>query len=135
MNVLWFAFGVYIIGVAVILFLRPSLMFHTSSGTWKEFGLGRSTENYTVFPFWMFIFVWAVMSYAIASFISIFFSTIAARQPSVSLNANNLVKPISSAPATTPGYYILESTQMPKANPRYVYYGTNPPTIENVGNF
>jgi hypothetical protein len=136
MNVLWFAFGIYILGIAIVLILRPSLMFHTETGTWKEFGVGRSIGNYTIFPIWMFVFLWAIVSYALASFISIFLSGLAMQSmnKNVSTTSNNLIKPISAAAAaTTPGYYVLESPPIPTANPKYVYYGPNPPSIENLG--
>ena len=64
MSVLWFALGIYIVGIAVVLFIRPTDMFSASG--WKEFGLA-NTSNYTVFPFWMFAIVWAVVSYTVAS--------------------------------------------------------------------
>lgn len=142
MSVLWFAFGIYILGVALVLFIRPALMFHSGSGTWKEFGLGRS-GNYTLFPFWMFSLSWAFISYALATLLTIFFGTTALKglptQP-----MNNIVQPISSSvPAlptrvvnesmvakATPGYYVLETPA--SGPPKYVYFGSEPPTISNI---
>ena len=66
MNVLWFAFGIYIIGIAIVLFLRPNIMFRPGKGTWKEFGIS-NTGSYTVFPFWLFTLVWAILSYVLAT--------------------------------------------------------------------
>lgn len=54
----------YIAGVATILFLRPSLMF-SPDGSWKEFGIGKDTEHFSPFPFWMFCIVWALVSYGV----------------------------------------------------------------------
>jgi hypothetical protein len=54
----------YIAGVATILLLRPSLMF-SPDGSWKEFGIGKDTEHFSPFPFWMFCIVWALVSYGI----------------------------------------------------------------------
>ena len=143
MSVLWFALGIYIISIAVVLFLRPSSMFSASG--WKEFGLA-NTANYTIFPFWMFAIVWAVVSYAVAS---LFTLTVASGVDSEeaaninnNMNLNNFATPVSKvkaapipAPApspspTLPGYYILEESV--KGPAKYVYYGPNPPTIENI---
>jgi hypothetical protein len=55
---------VYLIGVAVILITKPSLMF-TPDGDWKEFGIGQLDTRYTPFPFWMFCLVWAMTSYVL----------------------------------------------------------------------
>ena len=57
------AFSIYILGIAVILFLRPRIMFKPG-GNWKEFGIGRG-ENYTVIPFWLFAIFWAFISYGV----------------------------------------------------------------------
>jgi hypothetical protein len=54
----------YIAGVATILLLRPSLMF-SPDGSWKEFGIGKDTEHFSPFPFWMFCIVWALVSYGV----------------------------------------------------------------------
>jgi hypothetical protein len=117
---------------------------------WKEFGL--STTRNTIFPFWMFALVWAILSYAIASIGGIFLSTLSFQSvPQESNNMNNFMRPISSlmpnmenmysipaaavatAAATAtpmsnqklPGYYIYD----PAPQPRYVYYGPEPPTM------
>jgi hypothetical protein len=66
MSVLYLALAIYIAGVATVLYVRPSIMFHPDNGTWKEFGLDSSNRN-TIFPLWMFTIVWAFLSYAIAS--------------------------------------------------------------------
>ena len=162
MSVLMFALGIYIVGVAIVLYLRPSIMFR--SGGWKEFGLA-NTGNYTVFPFWMFTVMWAFLSYVLATMATVFFSTLALKSsPNMSNNFN--IQPISSvaAPASTPsaplalapavtptmsapaplasapsaspalvrapGYYIL--TPSPTQQPQYVYYGTTPPSFEDI---
>ena len=107
MGVIWYAIGIYIVGIAVVLFIRPSSMFR-AGGTWKEFGL--STEGtYTVFPFWMFSLVWAVVSFAIANMFQIFFASTAIQSlPSfgnesaiaaANANMSNIIQPISSVAA------------------------------------
>ena len=144
MGVIWYAIGIYILGIAVVLFIRPTSMFR-AGGTWKEFGL--STEgNYTVFPFWMFSLVWAVASFAVANMVQIFFASTAIRSLPSNTENNNFMQPISSVPPApmppapmaaatgntgrVPGYYILESAL--QGQPRYVYWGTEPPTLANL---
>ena len=66
MNVLWFAFGIYIVGVSALLIIQPRIMFEQN--VWKEFGLHNTTKA-TVFPVWMFILLWSLISYGIASLV------------------------------------------------------------------
>ena len=141
MGVIWYAIGIYIVGVAVVLFIRPSAMFRPG-GTWKEFGLS-SEGNYTVFPFWMFSLVWAVFSFAIANMFQGFFATTVLRSlPAANaVPLSNIIQPISSAPPPAvpaveqrlPGYYVLESAirGVPE-QPRYVFWGPEPPTAANL---
>ncbi len=75
MSVLWYAIGIYIVGVAIVLYIRPRTMFR-ENGLWREFGLVTETEQ-TIFPFWMFAIIWAIVSYALANLISIFFASVA----------------------------------------------------------
>ena len=56
--------ALYLVGVAVALVVKPSFMF-APDGTWKEFGIGQDEKRYTVFPFWLFCLVWAVIAYII----------------------------------------------------------------------
>ncbi len=67
-GAVWYAILVYIFGMAVVVYYRPAIMFKPS-GTWKEFGL---TEGYTIFPFWMFVLVWSILSYALVTMGSVF---------------------------------------------------------------
>jgi hypothetical protein len=64
MRVILFSVVVYLLGVAVVLFLRPRLMFQ-EDGRWKEFGL--RDEATTPFPFWLYCLVWAMISYFLTS--------------------------------------------------------------------
>lgn len=54
--------ALYLIGVGVVLVVRPSSMF-TPDGNWKEFGIGQREDRYTPFPFWLFCLVWALIAY------------------------------------------------------------------------
>jgi hypothetical protein len=56
--------ALYLIGVAIMLVLKPEFMF-TPDGNWKEFGIGKNKARYTPFPFWLFCLLWAVVSYTI----------------------------------------------------------------------
>lgn len=155
MTVLWYAIGIYIVGVAVVLYIRPRTMFR-ENGLWREFGLATETEQ-TIFPFWMFALIWAILSYSLANLISIFFASVAlssntSNTSTISSPNASFIQPISGHPngimhlhqsshqqslpfmstpvapvaSKTPGYYILD----PYANsshPRYLYYGLEPP--------
>ncbi len=54
----------YLLGIAILLLFKPSLMF-TPDGQWKEFGIGQDESKYSPFPFWLFCFVWAILSYTL----------------------------------------------------------------------
>jgi hypothetical protein len=141
MTAIWYAISIYMIGVAVVLYLRPKTMFR-DDGMWKEFGL---QKDGTVFPFWMFAIVWAVLAYALATLLSMMFasivlnstdsavSTVQAVQPVQSTAP--IMQPISQAPMMNmpsevpkvPGYYILDPYS--SGAPRYIYYGASPPGV------
>ena len=53
---------VYLIGVAIVLTIKPESMF-TEDGAWKEFGIGRNPKTHTWVPFWLFSVLWALVSY------------------------------------------------------------------------
>jgi len=126
MTVLWIAFGIYIIGVATILVIRPTTMFHTSGSSWKEFGLS-SNGTSTVFPFWMFAIVWALISYALATLGMMFMATITLNSVPEYVSMDNInAKPISSINTNPPGYYVLDEMNQ-SSPPKYLFYGTQPP--------
>jgi hypothetical protein len=54
--------SIYLVGVGIVLFIKPSLMF-TPDGDWKEFGIGQREDRYTPFPFWLFCLSWAILAY------------------------------------------------------------------------
>ena len=64
MSLLVYSGLLYLLGISIILFYRPELMFN-EDGKWKEFGLGRNQKQYTWMPFWMFAIMWAILSYII----------------------------------------------------------------------
>lgn len=65
MESLWLAIAIYSVGLALVIWLRPALMFN-ENGTWKEFGYQRSSRH-TLFPVWLFAIAWAFVSYALAA--------------------------------------------------------------------
>lgn len=128
-----------------MLFFRPAIMFRPGNGTWREFGLA-NTGNYTVFPFWMFTLLWALVSYVLATLGTVFIASAALQGMPIIEEApvnNTLFTPVSKmppapapAPAVTaapasslPGYYVLDTSSGP---PKYVYFGTSPPTLANI---
>lgn len=68
MEVLWLAILLYSVGLGLVLYFRPKLMF-LPNGTWKEFGYQRDARH-TLFPFWLFAITWAFVSYAVAAAIA-----------------------------------------------------------------
>ena len=67
MHVLFLALTIYLLGATLVLYTRPSIMFHPG-GKWKEFSLNPDA-NHTFLPFWLFSILWAFMSYLLASVI------------------------------------------------------------------
>lgn len=55
---------IYLIGVALVLAIKPGWMF-TEDGLWKEFGIGRNPATHTWMPFWLFAVLWALISYIV----------------------------------------------------------------------
>ena len=64
MSLLIYSGLLYLIGISIILMLKPELMF-SKDGAWKEFGLGRDKQTHTWMPFWLFAIMWAIISYII----------------------------------------------------------------------
>jgi hypothetical protein len=62
MRTLLLSTVVYLLGIAIVLYLKPDLMFD-AQGRWREFGVGQTDK--TSFPFWMFCLLWAVVSYMV----------------------------------------------------------------------
>jgi hypothetical protein len=154
MSAVWYSLVIYIIGISVVLFVRPAFMFHPN-GTWKEFGLS-NTANHTMMPFWMFVLVWAILSFAGANLIQIFLASTVLQSMGPAIR-EPLLQPISATPVSTPmpapmpapvpvpttisslqsnankvpGYYVLDRVLNPE--PRYVYWGPEPPTSADLG--
>jgi hypothetical protein len=145
-----FAGILYLTGVAVILVLKPSIMF-TPDGVWKEFGIGKNEDRYTPFTFWLFCLVWAILSYIIVLLISPLFErssqSLTRRNTKRNVrftNDSDLVfddeiesepaefsEPAESSqklPKLPKGYYVLNRKASKIAGvPKYVFLGEDEP--------
>jgi hypothetical protein len=118
---------VYLTGIALVLLLKPNLMFH-EDGRWKEFGIGRDPTYFTYIPFWLFTIIWSVLAYVVAMFIeeSMFTPTEAIEFPRNNMRTRN-VKQANAVQELAPGYYMLnEGSTGRNGVPRYVYLGPAP---------
>ena len=131
----------YLLGIAILLLLRPQLMFH-KDGSWKEFGT--LSEQHTIFPFWLACIVWAIVSYIITLLVVGEYVEPAASVPlgvlaSASLgkkSPENLVEPLpirtkgkrkNIIDTSLVGYHMLnkEATEE-SGTPQYIYVGDKP---------
>jgi len=121
MRVLLFSALLYLVGVVVVLFLKPKAMFN-EDGSWKEFGLYNS-DKYTWFPVWLFCIVWAIVSYGIVKF------TIGAGGGGSKVDVEEVPTSMSRGKKNLkPGYYVLNQNALESEGvPRYVYIGEEPP--------
>jgi hypothetical protein len=148
MRILLYSMVLYLSGIAILLWLRPALMFK-KNGEWKEFGMNNSDT--TIFPFWLFCTVWAVITYALVSSIvsdeymdliksaSTASSVIATAEsatpipsaaPTLDLTQEEMGTAAGVANENTgkPGYYKLSETVLKKKGiPRYIYIGPDKP--------
>jgi hypothetical protein len=134
MTVLWYAIGIYMVGIAIVLYVRPRIMFR-ENGMWKEFGLATEADQ-TICPFWMFAIVWAILSYALGNLISIFFASVALSSLSegtsntvTSANANTSTASTSTTNTTIPNTFMQPITQYPNAAPQFPTFAPNPPSM------
>lgn len=148
MRNLLYSAVLYLSGIAIVLYLRPALMFR-KDGRWKEFGVqGIQGADTTYFPFWMFCIIWAVVAHAL---VHMFFtddegivkavvkatrSAKAAAGVALTSYVQDARTPAASAPAlpepteeAKPGYYKLDDSLMRrKGVPRYIYVGDDKPS-------
>jgi len=119
MRVLLFSAILYLVGVVIILFLKPNFMFQ-EDGSWKEFGISNTTK-YTWFPVWLFCIVWALVSYAIVKF-TIDLPTVVATVTAAATAIPTIKKNLK------PGYYVLNKEKLEDEGvPRYIYIGEEAP--------
>ena len=126
----------YLIGIATVLVLQPSLMFR-EDGVWKEFGIGRATSRYTWMPFWLFSILWAVLSYMCMLLLasSNLLPGIRAYQELDAAAPEPLTKRQMKKTfgedgegGVRPGYYIL-NPDFSKGGPRYIFLGEEIPNM------
>jgi hypothetical protein len=126
MRLLIFSGVLYLVGVAIVLMLRPELMF-TSEGIWKEFGIGRTPETHTWMPFWLFCILWALISYILTVMLADW-----GILPGLWVSHVEVEAPVSrnklSNNGPKPGYYMLntEGTGV-EGVPKYIYLGPAAP--------
>lgn len=163
MKLLLYSGLLYLTGIAIVMVLRPTLMFRPD-GTWKEFGVGRNPAYYTWLPFWLFAIVWAILSYLLVLLLAganvLPGVNAVSNEGGVSnRNGNTSSAPISSpleavnevidleeaTPSVRrkvvrtvnemkPGYYILNAEETARRGvPKYVYLGPEPPRLMYSG--
>ena len=111
-----------------MLVIKPQFMFR-EDGRWKEFGIGRNSDNFTPFPFWMFTILWAVLAYILVIFIE---DSLMIPSDRIDIKRNAAtVRNINQSLAVqelAPGYYMLNEEGTGRNGvPRYVYLGEGPP--------
>lgn len=146
MRNLLYSAVLYLSGIAIVLYLRPALMFR-KDGRWKEFGVnGVQGDDTTYFPFWMFCIIWAVVAHGL---VHMFFTddkgavnaVVKATRSAKAAAGVALTSYVQGAPAASapvlpepteeakPGYYKLDDSLMRrKGVPRYIYVGDEKPS-------
>ncbi len=128
MRLLIFSGILYLAGVAIVLSLRPALMF-TDQGVWKEFGIGKNPDTHTWLPFWLFCILWSVLSYLLCVLLAdagvlpgLWVSHVEVDAPAVKMpNAPKTKTPV-------PGYYMLNTEGSGiEGVPKYIYLGPAAP--------
>jgi hypothetical protein len=113
---------VYLTGIAIVLLVKPSIMFR-DDGSWKEFGIGRDEKRYTWMPLWLFCILWALVSYILAILIlriSGYHSTVVDTSNEKEVLPKRKVRRGSDLPE---GYYVLSKSTKSGEPPTYVYLG------------
>lgn len=148
MTLLIYSGLLYLVGISIVLILKPELMF-TKDGSWKEFGLGRNKHKYTWMPFWLFAISWAIVSYVIVLVIASATGIAGVSNVTDIPVQSELIDPEnisykSMAPASMgnskkringtndmkPGYYILDSNEtMKRGIPKYIFLGPEAPNL------
>jgi hypothetical protein len=121
----------YLIGVGVLLYLRPQLMF-TPDGIWKEFGIGKDTTHFSPFPFWLFCIVWAFVSYSLSLLLTSSWTFYPkgsnrrgnARVPPGAPYGEGMGEEVGGMELPV-GYYMI-NRKTKNGIPRYIYIGAEP---------
>jgi hypothetical protein len=138
MSLLIYAGLLYLLGISIVLMIKPELMF-SEKGIWKEFGIGRPSATYTWLPFWLFSMIWAILSYLIVLLIASHTGLAGVHTPTdVSITTETLdpeyvSRKSSSKKKIAPsdmkdGYYMLDMNETSKRGvPKYIYVGPEAP--------
>jgi hypothetical protein len=120
MKLLLYSGLLYLTGVAIVMVLRPALMFRPD-GTWKEFGVGRNPAYYTWLPFWLFAIIWAILSYLLVLLLAganvLPGINATSNVPGTTPSNNGSSGNISSAPISSPLEAINEVIDLDEASP------------------
>jgi hypothetical protein len=135
MSLLIYSGLLYLIGISVILAIKPEFMF-SKDGNWKEFGIGRARDRYTWMPFWLFAILWAIISYTI---VLVLVSNTTSTNDAQNVEPENNIKDLMSLKkgkkhvsdtSMKKGYYILDTNEtMKKGTPQYIYLGPQAPNL------
>jgi hypothetical protein len=148
MSLLIYSGLLYLLGISIVLILKPELMF-AKDGTWKEFGLGRNKNKHTWLPFWLFAISWAIISYVIvlviasgtglggvSNNIDVPVQNDSLEPENVSIKSmtpvlsNSLKKKPNTVDEMKPGYYILDANETIKRGvPKYIFLGPEAPNL------
>ena len=143
MSLLIYAGLLYLLGISIVLMIKPTLMF-SEKGIWKEFGIGRPSATYTWLPFWLFSMIWAILSYLIVLLIASHTGLAGVYTPTdVSVTTETLDPEYVSRKALSnssfpkkkiapsdmkDGYYMLDMNETGKRGvPKYIYVGPEAP--------
>ena len=141
MSLLIYAGLLYLLGVSIVLMIKPQLMF-SEKGIWKEFGIGRPSATYTWLPFWLFSMIWAILSYLLVLLIASHTGLAGVHTPtdvSVTTEIPEYVSQKTSSSSSSSrkkmapsdmknGYYMLDMNETAKRGvPKYIYVGPEAP--------
>jgi hypothetical protein len=135
MKVLLLSCLFYLIGITVVLYIKPNIMFQ-ENGNWKEFGVNQDSKH-TWFPFWLFCISWAFVSYGLSSFT---YYIIGSEDNNVvelnDVNNVNNVNESNKKPSKKnnskndmkSGYYVLDKEAYENNGiPKYIFLGSEAP--------
>lgn len=126
MKVLLLSSLFYLIGIALILYIKPNLMFH-ENGNWKEFGLNQDAKH-TWFPFWLFCIMWAFVSYGLSSFVSYLTNDASTTDENSGIVELNSKAKKNSKNTMKSGYYVLDKEAYENNGiPKYIFLGSDAP--------
>ena len=125
MKVLLLSFLLYLIGIAIVLYIRPKLMFQ-DNGNWKEFGLSNDIKH-TWFPFWLYCIVSAFISYAFSYFIYSVMDGSGTKEDIIEEVHTKKTNVKKNSDMKT-GYYVLDKEAYDSEGiPKYIFLGSKSP--------